>query len=121
MLFADEALLDAPVKGTSTFARDFEGRGPRDPKGRSLRDLDLTRRMFKYPCSYLIYSEAFDGLPPVVRDRIYRRLWEVLTGADKSALFARLAPADRAAIREILGATKRNLPDYWIDGREHAR
>jgi hypothetical protein len=121
MLFADEALLEAPVKGASSFARDFEARGPRDKKGRSLRDLDLTRRMFRYPCSYLIYSEAFDGLPPAVRDRTYRRLWEVLTGADQSALFSRLGTADRDAIREILGDTKQDLPGYWRVRREQAR
>lgn len=121
MLFADEALLDAPVKGTSTFARDFEARGPRDRKGRSLRDLDLTTRMFRYPCSYLIYSEAFDALPAVVRDRVYRRLHEIVTGVDQTPLFARLTPADRAGIREILLETKRDLPDYWRSARGQAR
>jgi hypothetical protein len=121
MLFADESLLEGPVKGTSSFARDFVARGPRDKKGRSLRDLDLTRRMFRYPCSYMIYSEAFDALPPVVRDRTYRRLWEVLSGGDTSALFARLGAEDRAAIRDILGDTKRDLPEYWRKGREEAR
>jgi hypothetical protein len=121
MLFADEALLEAPVKGTSTFARDFEARGPRDRKGRSLRELDLTRRMFKYPCSYLIYSEAFDALPSVVRDRIYRRLHEVLSGADRTPLYARLTPADRTAIREILRETKGDLPGYWRSPQVQAR
>lgn len=113
LLFADEALLDSPVRGASTFAKDFEARGPRDRRGRGLRDLDLKSRMFRYPCSYLIYSPAFDSLPAPARDRIYRRLWEVLTGADKTPLFARLTPADRSAIYEILSETKRGLPDYW--------
>jgi hypothetical protein len=113
LLFADEALLEGPVKGTSTFARDFAARGPKDRKGRSLRDLDLTRRMFRYPCSYLIYSEAFDALPAPARDRIYRRLWEVLSGADQTPLYARLTAPDRTAIREILTETKKDLPDFW--------
>jgi hypothetical protein len=113
MLFADEALLDAPVKGTAPFAQEFEQRGPRDKQNRSLRDFDLTRRMFRYPCSYLIYSAQFDALPPVVRDRIYRRLWEVLTGADQTRLYARLTPADRKAVYEILLDTKPELPAYW--------
>jgi hypothetical protein len=120
LLFADEAVLEGPVKGTSTFARDFASRGPRDRKGRSLRDLDLTRRMFRYPCSYAIYSPAFDALPPVVRDRIYRRLHEVLTGADQTPLYARLTPPDRTAILEILRETKRDLPPYWRESREQA-
>ena len=89
MLFTDEALLDAPVEGTSTFATEFAARGPRDHAGRSLRDFDLTRRMFRYPCSFLIYSAAFDALPAPARDRIYRRLWEVLTGADQTPVYGR--------------------------------
>lgn len=121
MLFADEAPLEGLVKGTSTFARDFAARGPRDGKGRSLRDFDLTTRMFRYPCSYLIYSEAFNALPAVVRDRTYRRLHEIVTGVDRTPLYARLTAADRSAIREILLETKSDLPDYWRAPGEQAR
>jgi hypothetical protein len=113
MLFSDEALLDAPVKGGASFAKEFEGHGPRDRRNRSLRDLDLTRRMFRYPCSFLIYSDQFDTLPPIVRDRIYRRLWEVLTGVDQTPLSGRLTAEDRKAVFEILQETKRGLPGYW--------
>ena len=113
MLFVDEAALDGPVKGTSQFAAVFSRRGPRDPKGRSLRDFDLERRIFRHPCSFLIYSESFDALPAAMKDRIYRRLWEVLSGADTSPAFARLSSADRGAVLEILRATKPGLPDYW--------
>jgi hypothetical protein len=120
MLFSDEALLDAPVKGASPFAGEFAGRGPRDHLKRSLRELDLTKRMFRYPCSYLIYSEAFDALPPVARDRIYRRLWEVLTGTDQTPISARLTAADRKAVFEILLDTKRGLPEYWRTPRSVA-
>ena len=112
-LFADEALLDAPVKGAAPFAEAFQEQGPRDHAGRSLRELDLTRRMFRYPCSFLIYSAAFTGLPAIVRDRFYRRLWEVLAGADQTPVYGRLTAADRKAIYEILLDTKRDLPEYW--------
>jgi hypothetical protein len=112
-LFADEALLEAPVKGAPSFAKEFQERGPRDHAGRSLREFDLTRRMFRYPCSYLIYSTEFDGLPPVVRDRFYRRLWEVVTGADQTRAYVRLTASDRQSIYEILLDTKRDLPGYW--------
>jgi hypothetical protein len=88
-------------------------RGPRDGGGRSLREFDLRRRLFTYPCSYLIYSAAFDGLPGPVKDYVLQRLWDVLTGKDTSPEFAHLSAADRQAIREILLATKSNLPDYW--------
>lgn len=113
MLFTDEAVLNSPVEGTSEFARQFPGAGPRDDAGRSLRDLDLKHRMFRYPCSFLIYSESFDALPKPALNRFYLRLWEVLTGKDRSPVFARLSQKDRAAILSILQQTKRNLPGYW--------
>ena len=69
--------------------------------------------MFKYPCSYLIYSAAFDGLPAEVKDYVYRRLWEVLSGQDTGKDFAHLSAADRQAAREILLETKPGLPGYW--------
>jgi hypothetical protein len=113
LLFCDEAPLTSPMKGTSTYAADFVARGPRAADGRSLRDFDLQRRLFKYPCSYLIYSHSFDELPAEARSLVYRRLWEVLSGTDQTKAFAHLTEADRQAIREILIATKPGLPDYW--------
>lgn len=113
MLFTGEARLTEPVTGVSGFAESFGRGAPRDGHGRSLRDLDLKTRLPRYPCSYLIYSEAFDGMPAVVRDRIYRRLWEVLSGTDTDPRFASLSPEDRKAILEILLATKEGLPEYW--------
>src|SRR5437763_14352468 len=50
-LFSDETKLTSPIKGTSGFAAEFEKRGPRDSKGRSLYQFDLKTRMFRYPCS----------------------------------------------------------------------
>ena len=113
LLFSGEASLTAKLQGTSSFADEFAQRGPRDPQGRSLRDFDLERRLFKYPCSYLIYSRSFDALPREAKDFVYRRLYEVLNSADQSKDFAHLSAADRTAIREILIATKPDLPDYW--------
>jgi hypothetical protein len=113
LLCAEEAKLTAPVTGTSGFMAEFPKRGPRDKQGRSLRDLDLTTRLFKYPCSYLVYSGAFDGLPEPVKDRVYHRLFEVLTGRDKGTEFAHLSPTDRRAIFEILLDTKPGLPPEW--------
>ena len=87
------------------------GQGPRDGKGRSLRDFDLTKRLFKYPCSYLIYSEAFDGLPPTAKAAVYARLWDVLSGKAAPGRGQRTMPAaERQAIIEILRETKRDLP-----------
>lgn len=113
MLFSGETVLTSPVKGTSGFAEEFEKLGPKDAKGRSLRDFDLKTRMFRYPCSFLVYSKAFDSMPQLAKDRLYRRMWEVLTERDKSPEFAHLSAADRKAILEILLDTKKNLPAYW--------
>jgi len=113
MLFADEAELTGSIEGTTSFAREFAARGPRDHQGRSLREFDLEQRMFKYPCSYLIYSRSFDALPALVKSQAYRRLWEILSGQDRSAAFARRSPAERKAIREILEDTKPDLREAW--------
>ena len=80
MLFVDEAPLLGPVKGVSAFTLTFPQRGPRDKQGRSLRDFDLQTRLFRHPMSYLVYSDLFDGLPAPVRERVYRRLYDVLAG-----------------------------------------
>ncbi len=113
MLFVDEAPLPSPFEGSSGFAKDFPAKGPRDNKGRSLRDLDLTRRLLRYPCSYMIYSEAFDALPADARALVYERLWEILSGAATSWDYSKLALADRRAIVEILRDTKSDLPAYF--------
>jgi hypothetical protein len=113
LLFADETPLEGRITGTSDFAAEFAARGPRDSAGRSLRDFDLRTRIFKYPCSYLIYSEAFESLPAQARDYVYHRLFEVLTGRDQSPGFVRLNGETRRAIFEILLATKPGLPAEW--------
>jgi hypothetical protein len=113
LLFIDEAPLPGPIAGTTTFASTFAGAGPRDARGRSLRDLDLTRRLLKYPCSYLIYSEPFDAMPPAAKAAVYARMWEVLSGRETGDRYAVLSQADRAAILEILRETKKDLPEYF--------
>jgi hypothetical protein len=113
MLFAQEVPLKEPVEGISTFTSTFPRRGPRDHRGRSLRDFDLQKRIFKYPLSYMIYTAAFEALPDAVRDRIYRRLYEILSSEQSSPDFAYLSRDDRRNIIEILRDTKTDLPAYW--------
>jgi hypothetical protein len=113
MLFVDEAPLPSPVRGSSSFSTDFPAKGPRDSKGRSLRDLDLSRRLLRYPCSYMIYTEAFDALPPPVKAVVYDRMSRILSGVEKGPEYSKLSPADRRAIIEILQETKKDLPGYF--------
>jgi hypothetical protein len=114
LLFVDEATLTGAVHGASGYAERFSRSGPRDRKGRSLYELDLNRRLMRYPCSYLIYSPAFDALPATAKDPIYRRMWDVLSGQEQDPRYrAALSLADRRAIVEILRDTKKDLPPYF--------
>lgn len=115
MLFVNELKLTYPIKGTSGFAQEFTERGPHDSQGRSLRDFDLKERLFKYPLSYLIYSSQFNGLPKEMKQYVYQRLWDILTGAIVSEEYHHLTQSKRRAIRQILIETKSDLPDYWIE------
>lgn len=115
MLFTNEAKLYDPIVGVSTFTKTFPERGPRDKQGRSLRDFDLQTRMFKYPLSYMIYSDAFNAMPDSAREKIYRRLFDVLSGKEQSPKFARLSAEDKQNILAILRDTKPDLPAYWHD------
>jgi len=81
-LFTGEAKLASPVNGRSAFADGFSASGKRDRKGRSLRELDLQSRLFKYRCSYMIESPAFDALPAEARAAFLARLRTRLTDRD---------------------------------------
>ncbi len=113
LLMVGEAPLTAPMTGTSGYAEHFSRLGLRDRQGRSLRDLELTRRMFKYPCSYLIDSPAFDALPPEMLNHVGQRLEAILVGRDRAEKYAHLSAGDRQAILEILRDTKPQLTRAW--------
>ena len=114
MLFVDEAPIASRIQGTSGFAATFSGRGPRDSKGRSLRDLDLNTRLLRFPCSYMIYSPQFEKFPPTAKNAVYERLWAILSGKDRDVRYQHISAADRSAILEILRETKRELPKSFL-------
>jgi hypothetical protein len=109
MFVSKEAPIPGPVRGTTTFVEDFEGRGPFEAQGRTLRTFDLQTRLFRYPLSFLVYSESFDALPELAKSRVLARFDDVLSGRDQSTEFEHLDTATRAAIRDILMETK---PDF---------
>ena len=113
LLFVDEAPLPGPIAGTTRFAEVFSAPGPRDSRGRSLRDLSLETRLLRYPCSYLIYSEPFDGLPANAKAAVYARMWAILSGEERDRRYATLTAADRRAITEILTETKPDVAAYF--------
>lgn len=113
LLFIDEAPLPGPVHGTSGFAEKFAAQGPWDSHGRSLRQLDLRTRLLRYPCSYMIYTQAFDSLPEPAKNAIYQRMWRILSSEEKDNRYVRLSLANRQAIVQILRETKKGLPSYF--------
>ena len=92
------------VRGARPVRRAGDGRSGR---------IALDRRLFRYPCSYLIYSAAFDALPPDARAAIYRRMWHVLSGSDRDPRYARLSRRDRQDIADILRDTKPEVAPYF--------
>lgn len=113
LLFTEEAPFPSPLVATPDFAADFSKTARRDHKGRSLRDLDLQTRLFKYPCSFLIETDGFWKMPDPVREAILQKLWEILTGQNQEPAFSKISPDDRRAVLEILRDTLPQLPDYW--------
>ncbi len=113
LLFADEMPLANPVDGLSPFAEQFQNSHARnqDSRGRDFRQLDLQTRLLKYPCSWLIYSDAFNRMPEPVLEHVRKRMMEVLNAEqDEVKGFENLSSSDRVAIREILDETK---PPFW--------
>ena len=113
LLFTEEAPLLSPVSGDPAYVQAFTATSIRDSKGRSLRDFDLQTRMFKYPCSFLIYTQSFDAMAEPIKAVILQKLFDILTGKETDEQFAKIAAEDRLAVLEILRETKKNLPDYW--------
>ena len=87
--------------------------GPRDAKGRSLRDFDLKTHLFRYPLSFMIYSKAFDSLNPRAKTEIWRRVKAALDGSDTRPQFAALAARDGRAAIAIAAATQKDAPASW--------
>jgi len=110
LLFAGEEPPSVPLTPRAGFAANLESRTPKDSRGRSFGQLDLNTRLLRYPCSYMVYSEAFDGLPPDVKAAVYRRMLDTLSETDARASRVHVTAADRRAILEILRDTKPGFP-----------
>lgn len=115
MFFCEEFQLESPVEGSDEFRKSFLAMGPRDSHGRSLRDFDLRTRLFKYPCSYLAYSESLLALPKPVLARLKERMLDVLAGEDDSKTFAHLSVKDRRNILAILAETHPLFKDVDVE------
>jgi len=112
-LFRHEAPLAGTIEGTTPFAAEFAADAPRDAAGRSLKELDLSRRLLRHPCSHLVHSASFASLPAELRGRFWQRMEEALADGAPAEGFAHLSADDRRAIRGILAATVPGAPDAW--------
>jgi hypothetical protein len=117
LFFSKELRLIDPIEGSSNFVNSFSARGPKDSMGRSLREFDLNTRLFKYPLSYMIYSDAFQSLPEEVKDYVTKRVWEILEDDEANAKFLQLTNSSKNAIRQILIETLAPLPISWKSDR----
>jgi hypothetical protein len=114
LLFCEEAPMpEGGVDGGPAFQEAFRASRKAGPDGRSLRDFQLLTRLFKYRCSYLIYSRSWDALPVKFRELLYKRLHEILAAKNPVRGYEHLGASERQDILEILRATKSGLPDYW--------
>jgi hypothetical protein len=111
LLFAGEAPAPVPLTPRPGFAARLERATPKDRQGRSFGQLLLTTRLFRYPCSYMVYSEAFDGLPASVKSTVYARMIDILS-SDTASSRLRVSADDRRAILEILRDTKADFPAH---------
>lgn len=114
LLCRDEAGWPAEgFRSDGVFAAAYAKTRKPDPQGRSLRDLDLKTRLFRYRCSPLIYSRSFATLPGQLRDNVLLRLSSGLRAFPPSPAFGHLSEPERVAIHEILTATLPDLPKGW--------
>jgi hypothetical protein len=110
LLMVGEVPPSVPLTARPGFAAHLASRIPKDRRGRSLAQLDLDTRLFRYPCSYLVYSAAFDGLGSDVKTALYDRMQAILSGRDVHRKYEGLSATDRVAVLEILRDTKPDFP-----------
>ncbi|MEI6534797.1 MAG: hypothetical protein WCN98_05610, partial [Verrucomicrobiaceae bacterium] len=113
LYFEEYALRDGGIEGGAAFQDAFRKDRHETADGRSLKDFQLLNRLFKYRCSYMIYSKAFDAMPRQLKDEVYAQLFAVLNGQDHSKDFAYLSTSERQHIKEILLETKKDMPEEW--------
>ncbi len=109
LLFVNEAPLTSPVVGSNSFATEYSATAPKDHLGRSLSQLDLRTRLLRFRVSPMIYSDSFKELTPEAKTQTLRRLVEILSDKDQSAIFQHISKDDREVGRQILSET---LPEF---------
>jgi len=105
ILFDDEALLPVPLVEPGAFARRYQAVARKDRRGRSLRELDLHRRLYRRALSPMVHAPAFRALPPPLLDAIGRHVRRRL---------AALPAVEAEGVRAILSDTEPELAARWF-------
>ena len=103
LFFKDEADLGEGVEGDAGFQQAFVKRFPKTKDGESLAEFRLYGRIFKNRCSYMVYSEAFKGMPVALKQRVIARMKRVIAGDEEG--FEYLKKSELERIDTILSAT----------------
>jgi hypothetical protein len=110
LLFKDEAALPkGGIQGDAAFVEAFTANAPVSKEGRTLKDMQLLNRLFKYRCSYLIYGITFKNLIPQLKQPLLASLHRILTSDTPPERYAYLQRTERQHIHQILLET---LADY---------
>jgi hypothetical protein len=114
LLFCEEMEIgDDGIEGDTAFQAGFQHNKKTNAEGKSLKEFHLHERLFKYRCSYMIYSQAFEVLPKQFKDMVYKKLWHALSDEVTDEPYRHLRDWEKEAIRSILVETKTDLPAYW--------
>lgn len=113
MFFVDEAELPKIDQSDSVFAQSFNARGPQDSKGRSLYRLMMNRRMFRYPFSYIVYTDTFNDLPKDALDYLWPEIERILDPSTRYEGYEHLSKRNKITIKEILLETHPSASKYW--------
>jgi hypothetical protein len=106
LLFAEEAALPpSGIQPDPAYAEAFLSKRLPGQNDTALRDLDLQTRMFKFRCSYMIYSRLFHSMPSPLMARVQKRIAKALQTENPDPAFAYLPPNEKDAIRAILEDT----------------
>jgi hypothetical protein len=111
VLFADEAPLpQGGIQADPEFRGQFLASRKATAAGAALKDLDLKTRLFKYRCSYMIYSPVFAGMPDDLKFRVFTVMRGALDPGHSDPAFGYLAAGEKSAIRQILNETLSGVP-----------
>ena len=61
-------------------------KGPARQEGTFAARPGFTRRLLRYPCSYMIYNDAFDALPSAAKGLVYERMWGICQVRSKTGI-----------------------------------